>query len=166
MDKLQKRGYADSDEEGEREPPAIKFQGYVYSWGKNKDGELSVGNNKNCPFPTPVRGVKDRQIQALASGGQHSACLTEDGLMMIVGSSLHSKNVLSFAYYLDKLGIEDLNLTYINTFQMVTLLKTHIVKQISCGEFHTLALLGNFHHLNMIDIVRKWSSLYLGRNIA
>lgn len=95
MDKLQKRGHADSDEEGDREPPAIKLQGYIYAWGKNKDGELSVGNNKNCAFPTPVRGVKDKQIQAIASGGQHSASLTDDGLMMIVGSSLHSKNVFS-----------------------------------------------------------------------
>jgi len=131
MDKLHKKlsAYAAEEEEG-RETPTLNLKGYVYAWGKNKDGELSVGNNKNCLAPTPVRNVKDKMVAYIASGGQHSSMITSDGLMTIVGSSLHNK-----------LGLEDLHLTYINSFQIVPFLQNHVVKQVACGEFHTLCLL-------------------------
>ena len=93
MDKLQKKLAAYSDDDEPKEAPIVKLQGYVYSWGKNKDGDISVGNNKNCLLPTPVRGVKDKAIVSVASGGQHSSAITENGLMLIVGSALHSKYI-------------------------------------------------------------------------
>ena len=43
--------------------------------------------------------------------------------------------------FLGKLGIEELQMTNICTFQVVPALKTHIVKQVACGDYHTLCLL-------------------------
>ncbi len=89
MDHLQK-SLSQLDSEESQEIAQIKLQGFVYSWGKNKDGELSVGHTRNCTIPTPAKGVKDKIIVYLNSGGQHSATVTEDGTILVSGSALHS----------------------------------------------------------------------------
>lgn len=69
--------------------PEIKLQGFVYSFGKNKDGELGLGHNKNAMLPAPIKGLKDKKIVQISCGGQHTAVVTEDGQLYVCGSSLH-----------------------------------------------------------------------------
>ena len=90
MENLHK-SLATQDDDEEQEIPQIKLQGYVYAWGKNKDGELSVGHTKNCTLPTPVKGIKDKVIAYLNSGGQHTGVVTQDGQILVSGSALHGK---------------------------------------------------------------------------
>mmetsp|Transcript_32468 Transcript_32468/g.29293 ORF Transcript_32468/g.29293 Transcript_32468/m.29293 type:complete len:119 (+) Transcript_32468:38-394(+) len=105
------------EEDEEKEVPEVELKGFIYSWGKNKDGELSVGGHKNQFFPAPIKGLKDKKLQFLESGDQHSAAIGSDGKVYVSGSSLHGK-----------LGIEDLGLTHINTFHAVPMLKNEKVK--------------------------------------
>ena len=72
--------------------------------------------------------------------------MTEEGQLLVSGSSLHGK---LFPYLsnliqslIGKLGIEELTLVNINKVQVVNALKGLIVKQVACGDYHTLCLLG------------------------
>jgi alpha-tubulin suppressor-like RCC1 family protein len=49
--------------------------------------------------------------------------------------------VLGFSVFLGKLGIEDLTSTAVLVFQPVPSLISRKVKQVACGDYHTLCLL-------------------------
>lgn len=102
----------------------------TYAWGKNKDGELSVGSNKDSFLPIPVKGVKNKNIVHVSSGGQHSAAIDSQGHLYICGSYLHGK-----------LGIEDLTTVSLPAFTLIPSLKEKVVVQVACGDYHTLCLL-------------------------
>ena len=102
----------------------------VYAWGKNKDGELSVGSNKDSYLPIPVKGIKGKSLIHVSSGGQHSAAIDSQGHLFICGSYLHGK-----------LGIEDLTTVNLPAFTLVPSLKDKVVVQVACGDYHTLCLL-------------------------
>lgn len=102
----------------------------VWSWGKNKYGELSHGGNANALIPRGVRGLKGKRVKWISSGAQHSGIVTEEGELLICGSYLHGK-----------LGIEGLQAVTIQIFQHVPALKGLKVKQVECGDYHTLCLL-------------------------
>jgi len=55
--------------------------------------------------------------------------VTFEGQLLVTGSTLHGK-----------LGLEGVNKTNINKFQLVASLSKKKVKQVSCGDYHTLAL--------------------------
>ena len=69
-------------------------------------------------------------MKCISSSNNHTAIVTENGQMMVCGSNLHSK-----------LGIEGLNKTNINKLQIVPSLNHKRVKQVACGDYHTLCLL-------------------------
>ena len=102
----------------------------TYAWGKNKDGELSVGSNKDSYLPIPVKGVKNKSIVHVSSGGQHSSSIDNQGHLYICGSYLHGK-----------LGIEDLTTISLQAFTLVPSLKDKVVIQVACGDYHTLCLI-------------------------
>ena len=102
----------------------------IWSWGKNKYGELSHGGTANALIPRGVRGLKDKNIEWISSGAQHSAVVTEEGELYVCGSYLHGK-----------LGIEGLTKVNITSFQPVLALQGMKVKQVECGDYHTLCLL-------------------------
>ena len=101
----------------------------TFAWGKNKDGELSVGSNKDSYLPIPVKGVKNKSIVHVSSGGQHSSSIDNQGHLYICGSYLHGK-----------LGIEDLTTISLQAFTLVPSLKDKVVIQVACGDYHTLCL--------------------------
>ncbi len=104
----------------------------VWSWGKNKSGELSHGGTANALIPRGVRGLKGRRARWVSSGAQHSAVVTEGGELLVCGSYLHGK-----------LGIEGLTKVNVTIFQPITSLLQERVKQVECGDYHTLCLLEN-----------------------
>lgn len=105
-------------------------QYFVWSWGKNKYGELSNGGTSNALVPHAVRGLKNKRVKWISSGAQHSGLVTTEGELFVCGSYLHGK-----------LGIEGLTTVNISSFQQVTALKGQKVKQVECGDYHTLCLL-------------------------
>lgn len=102
----------------------------TYSWGKNKDGELSVGLTRDIFHPQVVRGLRGKQLAWISSGGQHSACIDMEGKLYVCGSGLFGK-----------LGIEDLTSTSVLSFTLLKALQGKVVRQVACGDFHTLCLL-------------------------
>jgi alpha-tubulin suppressor-like RCC1 family protein len=102
----------------------------LLAWGKNKDGELALGSSKNANTPTSVKGIKGREVRYISSGGAHTAVVTTSGELFVCGSALHGK-----------LGLEDLSMTNITRFQIVPALKGLLVREVACGDYHTLCLL-------------------------
>jgi alpha-tubulin suppressor-like RCC1 family protein len=102
----------------------------TFAWGKNKDGELSMGTTKDILTPKSVKGTKDRLFHMITSGGQHSSAIDNTGKLYICGSYLHGK-----------LGLEYLTSVAVLSFTQVTALKDKVVTQVACGDYHTLCLL-------------------------
>lgn len=65
----------------------------------------------------------------LSSGAKHTGAVTEDGRLYMCGSNLH-----------DKLGLEGITTGSKKTFKPVELLSHVKIKQVACGDYHTLAL--------------------------
>ena len=104
----------------------------TYVWGKNKDGELSIGSSKNIYSPQTIKGLKRKNLVMVTSGGQHSAAIDSSGKLYVCGSYLHGK-----------LGIENLTTVSVLGFSIVPALKDKVVRQVACGDYHTLCLLEN-----------------------
>ncbi|EKX40966.1 hypothetical protein GUITHDRAFT_46944, partial [Guillardia theta CCMP2712] len=55
----------------------------VYSWGKNKYGQLGLGHTNNVPLPTGILSLSDplnrKNVRSIGAGKSHSAVIAEDG---------------------------------------------------------------------------------------
>jgi alpha-tubulin suppressor-like RCC1 family protein len=111
------------------ESQIINKKAYVWAFGKNKEGELALGVNKDALLPRFVTGVKSHSAKWISSSNNHSALITQEGLLLVCGSTLHGK-----------LGLEGVNKTNINKFQVIHALSKKIVKQVACSDYHTLCL--------------------------
>lgn len=102
----------------------------LYGWGRNEDGELSLGQAKTVEEPKPLKTSFGyaRQVQ---SAHTHSVLVTAEGQLYVTGSLLH-----------DKLGL-DKEVKSISRFQIQPHLQSMRVKQVACGAYHTLALIEN-----------------------
>lgn len=62
---------------------AITSKKKVYAWGKNKYGQLGLGNTTNLPLPTSILPLSDplnpKNVRCMAAGRSHSAIISEDG---------------------------------------------------------------------------------------
>ncbi len=105
---------------------------YLYSCGKNENGELSVKGFKIIDKPSGATVPKRHLVTYVSSGANHTAYITQDGLLYLFGSTLHGK-----------LGIP--NLSYTNVFNpyKFQMSKSKPVLQVACGDYHTLCLLKN-----------------------
>lgn len=70
----------------------------VWCWGKNKDGELSLAATKNAIIPRAAKGLKNKHIVFISSGGQHTAVVTHDHKLYICGSYLHGMEICICLY--------------------------------------------------------------------
>ena len=103
---------------------------YVWAFGKNQEGELSLGVYKDALLPRFISGMKGVTAKWISSSNHHTALITAEGQLMVSGSSLHGK-----------LGIEGLNKNNINKFQIVPALTRRKAKQVACGDYHTICLI-------------------------
>ena len=112
---------------------------YIYSWGKNKFGELGLNNAKNTFIPSPVKTLKSIVINSVKSGGRNTILLTSDGQVLMCGSNIFNL-----------LAIDDKfqnNEQYQKTFKPIKFFEeklldenNEIIKEIAIAEFHSLAL--------------------------
>uniref|UniRef100_A0A7S4PM21 SAM domain-containing protein n=1 Tax=Guillardia theta TaxID=55529 RepID=A0A7S4PM21_GUITH len=62
---------------------AITNKKKVYSWGKNKYGQLGLGHTNNVPLPTGILSLSDplnrKNVRSIGAGKSHSAVIAEDG---------------------------------------------------------------------------------------
>jgi len=92
--------------EGEMDSQQIKAKkAFVWAFGKNAEGELSIGNTKDSLQPRYAVGLKGLPAKCVASSNTHTAVVTQDGGLFVCGSALHGK-----------LGIENMKNLKISKF--------------------------------------------------
>lgn len=74
---------------------ALTETGAVFSWGCGLNGRLGHGDSDSSAFPSQIMAISHEVITEIACGDSHSACITQEGLLYIWGSSDNGK--LGFA---------------------------------------------------------------------
>ena len=110
---------------------------YIYSWGKNKYGELGLNTAKNTFIPSPIKSLKLSVIKSVKSGGRISIILTNDGKVLSCGSNIFNLLAINSKYLNNE--------QYQKTFKPLKLFEENneIIKEIAVAEFHSLALNNN-----------------------
>ena len=107
---------------------------YIYSWGKNKYGELGINNARDAFYPSPVKSLKLSVVNSIALGGRNSMILTSEGQILVCGSNIF--NLLASNSKIQN------NEVYQKTFKPIKFFEENDekVKEIAIAEFHSLAL--------------------------
>ena len=107
---------------------------YIYSWGKNKYGELGLNNARTAFIPSPIKSLKLSEINSLALGGRNSMILTLEGQVLVCGSNIF--NLLAANSEVQN------NEVYQKTFKPIKFFEENNekIKEIAIAEFHSLAL--------------------------
>ena len=110
---------------------------YIYSWGKNKYGELGLNTAKNTFIPSPIKSLKLSVVKSVKSGGRISIILTNDGKVLSCGSNIFNLLAINSKYLNNE--------QYQKTFKPLKLFEENneIIKEIAVAEFHSLALNNN-----------------------
>ena len=61
---------------------------FIYSWGKNKNGELGIGTSVNAYIPTPITSLNTKNIISVEPGGRNTLLIKEDGNIYLCGSNI------------------------------------------------------------------------------
>ena len=61
---------------------------FIYSWGKNKYGELGLNTARGALYPSAVKSLKLSVINSMALGGRNSMILTTEGQVLTCGSNI------------------------------------------------------------------------------
>ncbi|KAF4039190.1 Regulator of chromosome condensation (RCC1) repeat [Phytophthora infestans] len=102
-------------------------RGHVYSWGLGNDGRLGHGDHESRLVPTLINLLKDIAVASIASGGSHSGVVVANGDVFTWGNGS-----------LGQLGLGKTRSRSVPT--RVRALQDEGVTQLSCGEWHSMAL--------------------------
>jgi hypothetical protein len=105
---------------------ALKDDGTVWAWGRNKDGQLGDGTTANKSTPAQVTELSE--VKVIACGGDHSLALKEDGTVWVWGRNSYGQ-------------LGDGTTVAKSTPVQVTGLSG--IKAIAAGTDHSLALKGD-----------------------
>ncbi|RZC72489.1 hypothetical protein C5167_047974 [Papaver somniferum] len=70
---------------------ALDVEGRVYTWGKNKRGQLGHGDMINRDRPTIVSGLSGHKIIKAGAGRAHTVVVTNDGKSFAFGWNKHGQ---------------------------------------------------------------------------
>ena len=107
---------------------------YLYSWGKNKFGELGLDSLSNKNIPSPITSIKSHSINSVKSGGRNSIILSSDGNLYLCGSNIFgllANNTKTQNNQQNQKVFKKLNFFIENNID---------ITEISIAEFHCLAL--------------------------
>lgn len=104
---------------------ALKSDGTLWAWGYNLYGQL--GNGTTQITNTPIQIMEGYDIDSFSCGNAHSGVVTTDGTLYMFGQNTNHQ-----------IGIDNQNGTYTAVTSPVEILTN--VKQIQCGNVHTLAI--------------------------
>ena len=107
---------------------------YLYSWGKNKFGELGLDTLSNKNIPSPITSIKTQSINSVKSGGRNSIILSSDGSLYLCGSNIFgllANNAKTQNNQQSQKVFKKINFFLENNIDII---------EISIAEFHCLAL--------------------------
>ena len=63
----------------------LSDDGIVHSFGKNGDGQLGLGHNKDVSIPTPIPNLP--KINMISCGGYFTVCVDYEGFLWSFGEN-------------------------------------------------------------------------------
>ena len=107
---------------------------YIYSWGKNKFGELGINTARTAFIPSPIKAFNPSQVKSIASGGRNTMILTSESQLYVCGSNIF--NLLATSSKTQN------NEGYQKVFKPIKFFEENNekIEEISIAEFHSLAL--------------------------
>tara|TARA_B100001142_G_scaffold321015_1_gene367042 strand:- start:7678 stop:9135 length:1458 start_codon:yes stop_codon:yes gene_type:complete len=109
---------------GEGHTVAVSEEGYIFSFGNNKYGQLGTGYTLNRLTPTRVAGLPG-PVRQIATGRYHTGMVTEDGDLFMCGRGENG------------LGLGDENDRTTPTLVARALFDNEAVLMVACGISHT-----------------------------
>ncbi|XP_067840547.1 probable E3 ubiquitin-protein ligase HERC4 [Heptranchias perlo] len=106
---------------------ALSVSGAVFGWGRNNHGQLGLKDTTDRQHPSHVKLLECKKIVYISCGGQHTAVLTKDGLVLTFGAGRHGQ----LGHHTKRDEIKP---------RLVGELFGSKVSQIACGSYHTLVL--------------------------
>jgi len=105
----------------------------VFCWGSNRYGQLGLGNKqtKDC-YSIPRFCTFNVVIRAVSCGNEHSAFITDKGQIFSFGNNIDGR-----------LGLGEDSPSQSNIPCLVDLLSSKFAVEISCGGYHTMAVMEN-----------------------
>ena len=125
----------DSDSDIKSQISVYSKDTYIYGWGKNTYGEMGLNTTDNILIPTPIKTFQSQIISSITSGGKNSIILTNEGKVYVSGSNIFG--------LLGQINQENQNINneqYQKIFKPMKFFTEETIIQISCAEFHSLAL--------------------------
>ena len=108
---------------GSQHTITLSNDGTLHSFGRNNNGELGLGHNKDVSLPTPIPNLP--QINMISCGADSTVCVDHEGFIWSFGDN-----------YCGQLGTG--NTTNCNVPQKIQYLPP--VLSVSCGYAHTLII--------------------------
>lgn len=129
---------------------AVTFDGKVFVWGSNDQGQLGTGFSPTCSYnntPTELVNFKRTEMKVVSCGVKHSAFLAENGEVYMCGSSENGR-----------LGLGETVMNPSSPYQFIPRLILGLpnIKKISCGVSHTAAIDCSYH-------LWAWGSGWFGK---
>ena len=116
---------------------------FLYSWGKNKNGELGLGTTSNIvPYPSPITSLTTKNIISVKPGGRNTILIRQDGTIYLCGSNIFGLLAEEAKVQNNQNPVYQNNLLNQKTFKNIKYFEENEknIKEISIAEFHCLAL--------------------------
>jgi len=116
---------------------ALTFQGELYCWGENTNGQLGVNNTNNSNVPLKMEmatSVLPKEIVDFSVGAKHTCVVNSLGRVYCVGDNSYGQLGLGAVANRTKLGSSP---TSFNLYPFRN------IYRIESGDFHTCALAGS-----------------------
>ena len=110
------------------------MHGNVFSWGQGEGGLLGHGDTKIQNSPRLIEGLRNVLVSSICCGGLHTLALSKNGLVYSWGRGEGGQLGLAF----NLLTNEEGNLYLMIPKRVRTNLDGVIIKQIACGDAHSL----------------------------
>ncbi|XP_055954935.1 probable E3 ubiquitin-protein ligase HERC4 isoform X2 [Patella vulgata] len=69
----------------------LSQSGAVFGWGRNSFGQLGVNDERDRPFPTLCKSLRNQKIKYLSCGEDHTAALTQSGGVFTFGAGSYGQ---------------------------------------------------------------------------
>ncbi|OQR87502.1 hypothetical protein THRCLA_10453 [Thraustotheca clavata] len=121
---------------------ALSLDGHLFAWGDGQYGQLGLGGNVNqAKNPQKIREIPQAHFTSIASGGYHSAAITDSGSLYMWGRNFEGQ--LGHAMHCMTREQNEAKYGVVHHPKHVDDFLKKLCKQIACGDKFSIILTEN-----------------------